>query len=101
MRHDGTLILTRSDIARLMRFSDYVAAVEQAFVRQAAGQAEAPAPMHIPGEGGGFHVKGAALSGAGHYVAVKINGNFPGNRAKHGLPTIQGAILLCDGKDGY
>jgi alanine dehydrogenase len=33
-------------------------------------------------------------------VAFKINGNFPGNRARRGLPTIQGALVLCDGEDG-
>ena len=34
------------------------------------------------------------------YVALKLNGNFPGNPAARGLPTIQGAILLCDGETG-
>jgi len=32
-------------------------------------------------------------------VALKLNGNFPGNPDR-GLPTIQGAILLCDGETG-
>src|SRR5207237_560642 len=34
------------------------------------------------------------------YVAVKLNGNFPGNPQRHGLPTIQGVVLLCDATDG-
>ena len=34
------------------------------------------------------------------YVALKLNGNFPGNPDRLGLPTIQGAILLCDGETG-
>jgi ornithine cyclodeaminase/alanine dehydrogenase-like protein (mu-crystallin family) len=33
------------------------------------------------------------------YVAVKVNSNFPGN-PKRGLATIQGAVLLFDGRDG-
>jgi ornithine cyclodeaminase/alanine dehydrogenase-like protein (mu-crystallin family) len=33
-------------------------------------------------------------------VALKLNGNFPENPATRGLPTIQGAILLCDGETG-
>jgi ornithine cyclodeaminase/alanine dehydrogenase-like protein (mu-crystallin family) len=52
--------------------------------------------MHIPAESGGFHVKAASLGG---YVAVKTNSNFPGNR-RHGLPTIQGAILLFEAANG-
>jgi ornithine cyclodeaminase/alanine dehydrogenase-like protein (mu-crystallin family) len=31
---------------------------------------------------------------------VKVNGNFPDNRARHGLPTIQGAVLLADASNG-
>ena len=33
------------------------------------------------------------------YVAVKLNGNFPGNPQRSGLPTIQGVVVLvrCDG----
>jgi ornithine cyclodeaminase/alanine dehydrogenase-like protein (mu-crystallin family) len=49
---------------------------------------------------GGFHAKGASISLGRDYVAVKINGNFPGNPVKHGLPTIQGAIFLADGSNG-
>lgn len=34
------------------------------------------------------------------YVAVKVNGNFPGNPRRNGLPTIQGVVLLHDAADG-
>src|SRR4029079_3492488 len=30
------------------------------------------------------------------YFAAKINGNFPDNAVRHGLPTIQGVIVLTD-----
>jgi ornithine cyclodeaminase/alanine dehydrogenase-like protein (mu-crystallin family) len=55
---------------------------------------------HVPG--GGFHVKTAGLgrADARSYFAAKINANFPGNRALHGLPTIQGVISLHDATDG-
>ena len=56
--------------------------------------------MHIPVARGGFHAKGASISLGRDYVAVKINGNFPGNPVKRGLPTIQGAIFLADGSNG-
>jgi ornithine cyclodeaminase/alanine dehydrogenase-like protein (mu-crystallin family) len=83
-----------------MSTADFLAAVEQAFRAAAAGQAHAPPPMHIPAQRGGFHAKAASLSLDRTYVAVKVNGNFPGNPAELGLPTIQGAIVLCDGDDG-
>ena len=57
-------------------------------------------PMHIPAEGGGFHVKAGSLPIGSGYTAIKVNGNFPNNRATHGLPTIQGAILLFDTATG-
>ena len=31
---------------------------------------------------------------------MKVNGNFPGNPEKHGLPTIQGLIILADAEHG-
>ena len=99
MTNDIT-ILTRGDLAALMRFSDYVEAVAEAFGLHAQGLSVLPPPMHILADGGGFHVKAASLALATGYVAVKTNSNFPNNRRKHGLPTIQGAILLFDAAYG-
>jgi alanine dehydrogenase len=95
-----TLLLSRSEVAALMRPVDWVAAVETGFRAAAQGRAHSPPPMHIDGVGGAFHAKGASLDLDRRYVALKLNGNFPGNLAERGLPTIQGAILLCDGADG-
>ncbi|HKX92610.1 MAG TPA: ornithine cyclodeaminase family protein [Sphingomicrobium sp.] len=94
------LIITRRDIARIMTPADYRNAAEQAFAAVAAGKAGTPSPMHLPMTRGGFHAKGATISTDGEYVAVKVNGNFPGNPAELGLPTIQGAIVLADGRTG-
>jgi ornithine cyclodeaminase/alanine dehydrogenase-like protein (mu-crystallin family) len=94
-------ILTRGDVAALMDPAAWLEAVETGFAAVAAGAASSPPPMHIDGEGGAFHAKGASLRLDDRlYVAMKLNGNFPGNPAERGLPTIQGAILLCDGRDG-
>jgi ornithine cyclodeaminase/alanine dehydrogenase-like protein (mu-crystallin family) len=95
------LILTRSEIAGLMNFADYVQAVESAFLLHASGKISGPAVMEISGDGGTFHAKGAGMSvGDRNYVAIKFNGNFPENKSRFGLPTIQGAILLCDAVRG-
>lgn len=93
------LVLTRREIVGLMSPADYLTAVELGFRASAAGEAHAPSPMHLGVSGGGFHVKGAAFSEGGSYAAFKVNGNFPENR-QLGLPTIQGAIVLCDAADG-
>jgi ornithine cyclodeaminase/alanine dehydrogenase len=98
----GTLILTRSEIANLMKFSDYIEAVEQAFLLLASGKILGAGILDLPGENGMFHIKGSAMPiGENIYVAIKANGNFPENKTRFGLPTIQGAILLCDGIRGY
>jgi ornithine cyclodeaminase/alanine dehydrogenase-like protein (mu-crystallin family) len=102
----GTRILTRRDIAALMRPTDYRRAVARAFAALAEGRGASPAPMHLAGSDGGFHVKGAGFAagelapGGRAYVAIKVNGNFPANPARRGLPTIQGAIVLSDGETG-
>ncbi len=96
----NTLLLARADIEALMDQSAYVDAVKAGFRASAEGRTQSPAPLHLPVDGGGFHAKGARLGEAGGFVALKFNGNFPGNPAREGLPTIQGAVLLCDARNG-
>ena len=94
------IILSREDLMALMPFGAYVDAVADAFRMQAEGQAVTPEPMYVPTEGGGFHVKAGRLPIGPGYAAFKVNANLPENRTKHGLPTIQGAILLFDASTG-
>ena len=101
MAQDGLLVLSRADIARLLSFSDYVDAVEAAFRAAAAGRAVAPPASALHVADGSFHAKaGALIEDDGTVVAIKLNGNFPGNPAAHRLPTVQGVIYLADGKNG-
>jgi len=95
----ATLILSRHDVAALMDPAAWLEAVETGFRAAAEGKAEAPPPMAIEGVGGTFHAKGASLALDRHYVALKLNGNFPDNPAQ-GRPTIQGGLMLCDGETG-
>lgn len=99
-RTGSALIITRADIRRVMKPADYLGSVEQAFRAAPMGKASSPLPMHLPMARGGFHAKGASISLDRDYVAVKVNGNFPGNPLELGLPTIQGAIILSDGSNG-
>ena len=96
-----TILLSRGEVATLMRPGDWLAAAETAFRAAAEGAGATPAPMTLEGRGGAFHAKGAAIAHGGRLlVALKLNGNFPANPALRGLPTIQGALLLCDGETG-
>src|SRR5437016_3111635 len=94
------LILSRRDLRGLMRFADYVEAVAEGFRLLAEGCCASPVPTKIPADHGTFHVKSGSLPRGAGYVAAKINGNFPRNRARNGLPTIQGAVFLADASNG-
>ena len=98
----ATRLLTRRDVRDLLDMDACIAAVDYAFRAHADGATLSPGVLgtHVPD--GGFHVKTAGLRDARGrtYFAMKINGNFPGNPARHGLPTIQGVISLHDASDG-
>ena len=96
-----TLLLTRREIGALMRAGDWLDSAGNAFRAAADGEGDSPPPMVLAGRGGAFHAKGATIAHEGQrFAALKLNGNFPANPAARGLPTIQGALLLCDGEDG-
>src|SRR5687767_1813615 len=95
-----TLLLTRSDVERLLTLEECIAMVEDAFRLHATGKTGAPAVLGIHVEDGGFHIKAAALALDRPYFAAKLNANFPHNGARHGLPTIQGVLVLCDAVSG-
>jgi alanine dehydrogenase len=94
------LLLSRSAIASLMSFDDYVQVVERAFRCHAEGGSLAPALAHVDAERGEFHIKAGGLRGDPPYFAVKVNGGFFQNRATSGLPNIQGLILLSRADNG-
>lgn len=95
-----TLLLTRSDVVRLLPMSRCIDAVHDAFRLLGEGRAQPPAALAVHGQGGGFHVKVGMLAWGGRlYFASKTNGNFAAN-GERGLPTIQGLVMLCDGSDG-
>jgi len=95
-----TLLLTRRDVAELMPMEDCIDALEQAFRAQAQGDSLPSKVLAIPTAEGGLHVKAAGLRRSRLYLAAKLNANFPRNPGRHGLPTIQGMVVLSDGDDG-
>ncbi len=99
----ATLVVSRTEVARLLRLPDCIEAIEDAFLRHARGETIPSGVLGAHVDGGGFHLKSAGLLDAldGRSVfAAKVNANFPGNPDRHGLPTIQGVIALFDAGDG-
>jgi ornithine cyclodeaminase/alanine dehydrogenase-like protein (mu-crystallin family) len=95
------LFLDRQDVVELLPIADCITAVERAFAAHAAGELPiAPGVLGAHVDGGGFHIKTAALGSSPGYFAAKINANFPGNPDRHGLPMIQGMIGLFDSANG-
>ena len=96
-----TLLLSRREIDRLLTLTDCIEAVERMFRALGEGKLPAPGILGIKAQHGGLHIKAAHLPGDCDYIVAKLNTNFPRNHAEHGLPTIQGLIMVCDGANGH
>jgi ornithine cyclodeaminase/alanine dehydrogenase-like protein (mu-crystallin family) len=96
----NTLLLSRSDVERLLTPDECIAAVEDAFRQHALGKTPAPGILGLHAQDGSFHIKAALLTLDRPYFAAKTNANFPHNGARHGLPTIQGVVVLCEAVKG-
>jgi ornithine cyclodeaminase/alanine dehydrogenase len=101
MKPEGTLLLTRSEVAALFTIEECIAAVEEVFRLQGEGQTATPGVLGIKARDGGFHIKAGLLDLSKTYFVAKANANFPHNMKRFGLPLIQGIIVLCDGENGY
>jgi alanine dehydrogenase len=101
MRAPGTLLLTRSDVARVLTLRDCIAAVEDGFRREGEGAIQPPSILGVHGPHGGLHVKAGFLGLERPCIVAKANANFPHNARRHGLPTIQGVVIVVDGDHGY
>jgi len=101
MKTEATLFLARGEVASLLGLAECIDAVEEAFRLHAEGLSLPPGVLETLTGDGGFHIKAAGLRLAGgSYFAAKVNGNFPRNHERFGLPTIQGVVVLCDAERG-
>ena len=97
MRTEGTLLLRRRDIEPLLTLRQCIDAVEEVFRLQGQGKIPAAGILGVKAAYGGLHIKAGLLPRGKNYIVAKLNTNYPGNRGRSGLPTIQG---LCDGDNG-
>ncbi len=93
-------VLERHTVAELLTLDDCIDAVERALAERGRGGGHASTALKAQVERGGFHVKAAVLETTRPWFVAKANANFPGNRERLGLPTIQGAILVFEGESG-
>jgi len=100
MNSEEILLLTPREIQSLLTLDECMGAVEHAFRAYGEGRVVPPAVLSMHTAAGGFHVKAGLLGLDRLYFAAKVNGNFPENSSRFGLPTIQGVIVLCDAENG-
>jgi len=92
-----TLLLTRSDVARVLALPECIAAVEQGFRLEGEHAIPPSAILGVHAPNGGLHVKAGLV---GSFIVAKANANVPDNPKRHGLPTIQGVVLVVDADRG-
>src|SRR6266404_1820015 len=100
MQAKGTLLLHRRDVEELLSLRDCIYAVEEVFRLQ--GQEKIPDSeiLGVKAPTGSLHVKAGLLPRDQSYIVAKLNTNFPNNRARFRLPTIQGLIVVYDANNG-
>ena len=101
MTFEGTLLLSRSEVAGLLSIEEYIAAVERVFHLYGEGKTEPPGILGVHAHDGAFHIKAGLLEFDKSFFAAKINANFPQNANRFGLPLIQGMVFLADAQNGY
>ena len=87
-----TRILNRNDVAAVLTLDDCLVAVEEVFRSYGQRAIQPPQSLGIHSKNGVFHIKAAVTD----VFAAKINANFPSNPQRHGLPLIQGVIVVVD-----
>ncbi|WP_066417117.1 ornithine cyclodeaminase family protein [Halorubrum aethiopicum] len=100
------LVLSAEEVERSLDLAELVDVVDDALVKQAAGEVERPHRPHFPVGAGldGDEPAGTGIAmpayvhGADHY-ATKLVGVHEGN-AERGLPTINAQIALTDARTG-
>lgn len=96
-----TRLLSRKDVANLISLSDCIAAVEHGFKLEGNGEVPPSSVLGVHAPNGGLHVKAGFLGLERPCIVAKVNANFPQNPKLHGLPTIQGVVIVVDAENGF
>ncbi|MCL5256449.1 MAG: ornithine cyclodeaminase family protein [Chloroflexi bacterium] len=95
------LILSRSEVQRILTINEAIEAVEQGFKELAAGHAQSPlrSSLKVPEYDGVVYIMPAFIGGL-NALATKIVSVFMRNPRDYGLPTIIGTVQLNDYRTG-
>lgn len=95
------LLLEEAELRALLGPREALAAVKDAFVRLARGQATLPDVIgfELPGRAGEVHVKGAYLHGQPYYCIKEASGFYA--NATSGLPVSSGVMLAFRADTGF
>lgn len=97
----ATLVISGADVRAVLGMSDCLRAVEDAFRLLGSDSTSRPVVSSVRVADGGFHIKSALITvGNTEYFVSKTNANYPANASRHGLPTIQGTIVVHDASNG-
>lgn len=96
-----TILLSRSDVARLLDMAEVIDIMAKAFADFVEGRAVMPqrTVIGVPDNAGTALYMPAYLKGTGD-LGVKVVTVYPGNPERHKLPTILGTIMLLDDQTG-
>ena len=100
MRVPSTLLLTETEVSKLLPLNDCVEIVEEAFRLHKLGKSLQPEMMQIDADLGEFHVKVGGMYYEKLHFCLKANGLFFRNMSGFGIPNVHGLILLSDGTNG-
>jgi len=95
------LILSRSDLEKVLNMKDVIDSVETAFRGLALGEVLMPMPyiIDVPKHNGVWGVK-SALINTQDVVGVKLSSGYFENPVKYNLPSITGVVVIADSKHG-
>jgi alanine dehydrogenase len=92
-----TLLLDRNAVKTLMRMSDVINVVEEAFRMWGEGRGSMPAKTYLSVEQGDFRAMSAALPGCAGMKWVNVHPQNP----SLGLPSIMAILVYSDPETGY
>jgi alanine dehydrogenase len=93
----STLLLDRNSIKNLIRISDVINVVEEAFRMCGEGRGKMPAKTYLSLEHGDFRAMPAALPGSAGVKWVNVHPKNP----SRGLPSIMAILIYNDPETGY
>lgn len=92
-------VINAREVDQLLDMASCIRAIEDAF--RALGEGRASSSIGgLELTHGGLHAKMGVIAGTNGYAAAKVNANFPDNPSRHGLPTVQGVVIVFDGATG-